>query len=350
MRALATCLLLLLQCCRAQRHTLLSVGHATLDATNVVSAADQRRPIITGCLEECGTVDQACVTQCQVCVEYNRCPSLIVNCTSCLLEARDAKVRNLNVASLAIDSGGVSMQREGIRQRLEKAKLEAMEAKRRLQQSRSVVLQAQRDAEWAAQRSREEVVALRAARLELRTAKDKAARWELRQAKKVKKMRSKAAELRAQQMRTLSHLRSIRQKLYRARLHAKQHPDDPHASHSVAIFGRSWQHLRWKVEAQQRAVAKAEEDLRKKQKDDAWVLKSIREDVQTVAKGLQKEMEDLHTTRDTERAARKRLNGAKQSYRDVAEESHELGVESAELRDELRAIKLPSYLPNPDLE
>lgn len=302
-----------------------------------------KRPIITGCLEECETTDQACVTDCQVCAERNHCPSLRVNCTSCLNQARDARVAGLGALNLAIDSGGVSLKREGLRQRLEKTRFEATDAKRRLRIQRGLVLQAQRDAEYAMKMSRDEDARLEDAREHLQKEKRKAADWELNHVKKVKRMRAKVAELRVEHMRTLAHLREVRRKLHLARKKVKKDPNDHHAIHEVAVYGKAWQRLRWKVEEQKEAVIEAEEALKKEQEDGAWVMRGIRKDVQRVAQELQGEFKHLHGNEGSERAARKRLNAAKMKYQKLADESQELAMKQAELRTELRAIKMPDF-------
>lgn len=308
-----------------------------------VNATEHHRLIITGCLQECSTEDQSCVTDCQVCAEKNKCPSLLVNCTSCLNEARDTRLHSLNAMNLAMDSGGISLKREGLREELVQAKFEASDAKRKLRVARGIVLQAQRDAEFAMQQSKDEISSLAAVKKTLRNEKLKAAEWELRNAKKVKKMRAEVAELRVEHMRTLSHLREVRAKLHFARKRVKEHPNDQRAVHDVAVFSKSWQQLRWKVEEQREAVKEAEAELKKEQDDASWVLKGIRKDVRGAAKDVEHEYHRLHDNEESERAARKRLNLAKQQYQELADRSQELASKTADLRMQLRAIQPPDF-------
>jgi len=333
----------------AERHELdlealrLRPRHLGLHQHGAKASWLHKRPIITGCLEECETTDQACVTDCQVCAERNHCPSLRVNCTSCLNQARDTRTAGLGVLNLAIDSGGVSLKREGLRQRLEKTRFEATDAKRALRVQRGLVLQAQRDAESAMKMSHDEDARLLDAKTHLQNEKRKAAEWELNHVKKVKRMRAKVAELRVEHMRTLSHLREVRRKLHVARKKVKRDPNDHGAIHEVAVYGKAWKRLRWKVEEQKEAVIEAEEALKKEQEDGAWVMRGIRKDVQRVAQELQGEYKLLRGDEGSERAARKRLNLAKQKYQKLSDQSQELAMKQAELRTELRAIKMPDF-------
>lgn len=330
---------------------------AALDAQHVAGRRGMRgavlRPILTGCLEECGIEDQSCVTQCEVCVEQNACPGLLTNCSSCLEEAHSIKQESLKRGDLATDSGGPALEHEGIRQRFRSARLEAMDTTRRLREARDGVLQAQRGVEWAVEETREEVDRLEKTEDHLAETKEEAERWTERSKTKLEEMRDQRTQLREDVNRTLRQLRVANKDLLQSKMELAEAKDLAHAGakvRKVIVTARVVTRLHWKLRKQSKEMRKAREAYKKQRHDSSWFQRGLQNEVQEVAQSVKKQAKMLDDAHEMERNSRRNLQTEKDEYREAAELRENLTDSAARLREELSSHPLPTYVPSEVLE
>jgi len=310
--------------------------------------ADLRRPIITGCLEECGTEDQSCVTQCEVCVEQQTCSDLQTNCTTCLDEAHEMKADMRRRGNVGSDSGGIPLEHEGIRQRHDLARLQAMDGTRRLRGARDGVLQAQRGVEWAAEESREEVDRLSGVQAHLDETKTDARRWSERSQAKLGELKQNRSDCRRAVQRTLRQLRVAEKRLEAAQKALAEAQDLAHAGakiRKVLITARVVTRLDWKVRKQEQLLVHSKEAYKKQQRDSTWFQHGLQKEVEEVDALVAKQESKLGEAHGLETSSRKQLQEAKDEYRAAAARRQNLTTAAAKLQRELLAHPLPSYVP-----
>lgn len=278
-----------------------------------------RRPIVTGCLGECGTKDQSCLTDCEVCVENHRCSVVHLGCHSCLRAARASRRKSEEKGRGPVnDSGGIPLIREGIRVHLQHAQLRAFDSHRALRKARDGIIKAQRDAEWASQERREAVARLHKVRLGLKDAESDVVKWELKHAKKMQAMRAKTSENRLARQRAKKRLKDAKDDLREA-MTQQQHRDagdeaeDQHRDQVATAVDAEWERRR-QVEEKQQAVVHAENDLRKVRNDADWLDRGLQKDVHKARARAKRTLQDLHTARAMERVTRQELEAAKRDY------------------------------------
>jgi len=105
------------------------------------------------------------------------------------MDRRDAE----KLHGLVSDGGGEPMIRADIKVHLARAQIQNLHSRRALREARGGVLEAQRQAEWASQERQEQTEYLREAKSNYEKSKDDVAKWRLKSARKLKKMRSDAA-------------------------------------------------------------------------------------------------------------------------------------------------------------
>lgn len=311
------------------------------------------RPIITGCLEECGTEDQSCVTQCEVCVEQNACPRLLGNCSVCLEEARSMKLDRFKRGDIGTDSGGQALEHEGIRQRFRFARLQAMDTTHDLRDRRDGVLQAQRGVEWAAEETREEVDRLKKTEDHLAETKDEAKRWGERSKAKLAEMHEQRLQLRKAVNRTLRQLRVANRDLAENKRELAEAEDLAHAGakvRKVIVNARVVTRLHWKLRKQKREMEKARTAYNKQKRDSSWFQRGLQKEVQEVAQVVKKQAKMLDDAHEMEKTSRKQLHKAKDKYREAAELRDNLTDTAARLQKELSSHPLPTYVPPEVLE
>lgn len=336
---------LLWPCAASPRKNLLSVGRRSVKSAFL-------RPIITGCLEECGTEDQSCVTQCEVCVEQNVCPQLQENCSACLDEARLMKERLRKVGDVGADAGGLALQHDGIRQRLQLARMQAMDSTHELRSARDGVLHAQRGVEWAAGETREEIRKFNKTEEHLVDTRKEADRWAERSKAKLAEMRDDRARLRKAENRTMRQLRAANKEIDRAKKELTEAEDLANAGakiRKVMIIARVVTRLRWKLRTQSDELRKLEDAYKKQKRDSKWFQRGLQKEVEEVARLVKKKVKVVDEAQDMERESRKQLQKAKLDYRRAAEKQQELEATVAELQQELLAHPLPMYVP-PEVE
>jgi len=314
-----------------------------------------RRPIITGCLEECGTEDQSCVTQCQVCVEQNNCESLVQNCSPCLQEVSAARELFKAHGNVTVDSGGASLVHEGIRQHLNHARLKAIESWRVLRKARAGVMEAQRNTEWAQAERKQEVRLLKEAKSELEENKDEGKNWGHRKARGLEEAREDVKNLQKDANRTKRQLVRVRVRLEEAKRRVAEAKDfvsaGPHAR-VVVVVTKLKQRLEWKLREQQRAVDKEMATLRREEKDARWYQRGLKRQNSKMARELKRRVEALRSLRASEILSREQRRKAKNSYREAVSKAQKWASEVQELRAELaeNPLQPPEPVRSPDAE
>lgn len=308
-----------------------------------IDGTAHRRPIITGCLKECGYKEQTCVTQCQVCIEQNEC-RILGKCDPCLREAHNARVRAKKIDKGILDDGGVSMMRDGMMAEMTAAKLLALESKRKLVKTRQGVLKAQREAEWAAEERHHAALHLIEERQVLKGARLEVTRWKLQNEKKLKAMRTRAREHRLERQKAERKLAAAKKK------HSKAERRLEKAADTQARKEDEERHAREVLERQQ-AVEDAERDVEKTSADGEWLDRGLRRRVKSAQSGARKAREELLVARAHERVARQRLDEAKVHYQTSVQSSQQADKAAEDSEQRLRKAPIQKvYSPYPEKE
>jgi len=304
---------------RRRRHIAAASAEHAVDAAE---GAASRRPIITGCLKECGYEEQTCVTQCQVCTEQNEC-RILGKCDSCMNAARASRSNAKTIDGGILDAGGAAMMRDGLMNEMTRARLAALDRLRELRSFREGVLKAQREAEWAAEERHASAKRLGEDRQVLKGARLEVTRWKLQNEKKLKVMRAKAREQRQERQKADRKLtaekRRYSQAEQRLRIAASNHSEsDGNVSASEEDEQDGGEDEVWRlareVEERQQAVEKAERDVEKTSADGEWLDRGLRRRVKGAQKGARTSREELLEARARERVSRERLDDAKKRY------------------------------------
>lgn len=250
------------------------------------------RPILTGCLQECGYKHNVCITMCEACVEKHRCTALrgesktffdkkAKKCDVCLKQTQKLRKWSQKSQANTIDSGGPPLLHDSYAQRLYAAEVDFADERRQLQKATDSVLEAQREVEWSAQERREERKRLDIAKVQLKAAQKKVGKWDAKH----------RGEMTVQEMAKSKHWRKVKQlkhQIRRAEAELEENEDELHEARRKRRFNhtdvdtleeKEWEQRR-KVEVLERDL-KDELDQKAKDKADAgWVASELREDVE----------------------------------------------------------------------
>ncbi|CAK0884235.1 unnamed protein product [Prorocentrum cordatum] len=291
-------------------------------------AARLGRPIVTGCLLECGVQDQSCVTQCQVCVEEQKCRTLRSDrCGVCLREVRDSTRARATANGVTIDSGGVPLAHEGVQVRLEAARFRSVDEIRLTRRARDAVLVAQRQVEWAAEEWTDQSHELHRAKARLKLAQEQYAISTVEHAKKVKKLESQIARTRLERARLQEELRGAEREARGAREAgagqgaARARAGGGRTSPEGAARGeavdkataREWA-LRRHLGMQERMEKHLEERLRYEEEHAKWLVRGLEKDVKKAEQDVEGAAGRLRYTRAIARLAEDNLREAKDRY------------------------------------
>lgn len=329
-----------------------------LDVLQIGRAVDSfflgksQRPIITGCLQECGVADQTCVTSCEVCVEQNECKSLGDNCDECLSQARMslkvAKFKKGDKHHYRIDSGGGSLVHDGLRNKLINAKLTAVNAKRQLLQARNNVLKAQRQAEWADEERSVQANKLHESKLALEDAESEVAQWKLHHEKKLKEMRVKRDKAREEAKDAEHALEETEEELEDAEKGMEDYDgeDEDKAEERVKKLEKM-------VDKEKQEVVQADDNLKEVGEDADWLDRGLREEVAQAERRVKDSIKDLRVARAVERQSRDQLEEAKVEYKKITQTSTVLETEVVGLESKIQENPLPPRdedFPEPTLK
>jgi len=287
---------------------------------------ERRRPIITGCLKECGTRDQSCATQCQVCVEMHGCKLLAdEECSECLEQVRATVRWSKTVNDGVLDSGGRSQLKDGVRMHLAATKLHVWDAKRHLHRARDGVINAQRQVEWAVEENRRQAERLQESESLLKRKEEEVVKWRTEHAKRLKALHGEVATMRKEQQRTKHHLRQglrrlrrVQQRLARSEEH-KEHWTRLEMAAEQAVKRR-----RKQCKEQKHDLKLLKERIQQREDDAVWLEKGLRREIREAKELVEKDRRQLQLERDFLCVSRERLEEAKQHYRKaVATTTHE---------------------------
>lgn len=301
-------------------------------------------PIITGCLAECGISDQACSTQCQVCVEKLECHKLEdEKCRGCRSEARKVRLSDSKRSNLGMDSGGTSLVHEGIRARLEVGRLESLRHKRLLRQLQGGILKFQRQAEWAAQERLNQRKKLHDAKLVLKQADGEVDGWELRSARNLKATRSHERELQTELLKTEAELDEAKKRLRVARLRLKRAKSSDERVRALKrleqakLKARKVQRL---AASRRRVLELVEEKLENEERDAKWLGRSSNKKRDAAKDAVDHAVTQLAAARGMERFSRERLEKAKLRYRKAAVTEEKINDEVTQLEADFKVTPL----------
>jgi len=309
---------------------------------------EHRKPIVTGCLEQCGVEETSCVTRCQVCVERHRCRSLH-RCAPCHEEVKSVMIWKKIGHGLTMDNGSTSLLRDGMRLRLERAQFKAHAAHRKLGTARQLVLKAEREVEWAEHETKSKEALLREATIRKEDAKAQVVHWELRHARTLKKMRALAAEKRREIMKLEQQLSQAKKRHQKAKIRLRRAANntidkDSGRNKYVASEELEWK-LRKEVQENRRAVRKAEKEYDQKEKDASWFHRGVKEKVKRAEAIVKEFKENLIEARAMERLARRRLERVKDLYLKVAKASNKCDQDANTIKLNMAKYRLPRYTP-----
>mmetsp|Transcript_15364 Transcript_15364/g.30250 ORF Transcript_15364/g.30250 Transcript_15364/m.30250 type:complete len:397 (-) Transcript_15364:71-1261(-) len=310
------------------------------------AAGSSRRPLITGCYSECGWQDQACITQCQVCVEMQRCKTVMgKKCRRCRLQALKAKhMRKKKKAdNMMFDSGGIASQHDHVRMHLFGAKLEALDAERQLRRARGEVLKAQRQAEWSMEESSDVAARLHEARRVLERKERELQDTKVLNAKALKMARSEVSDKRAE-------LKKTEARLVKAASRSKFVRQKFRYSRNRERWQRIWPSVRdahnklqAKANYQKATVKRLKDDLHKRETKARFMERGLTRENNKARQLVDEDNSRLHAAHAMERLLREQLEKAKEAYRKAASKSQKREATAAALRRDLNKHPLPTH-------
>mmetsp|Transcript_78398 Transcript_78398/g.199304 ORF Transcript_78398/g.199304 Transcript_78398/m.199304 type:complete len:364 (-) Transcript_78398:49-1140(-) len=308
----------------------------------------RKRPIITGCLAECGAGEQSCVTDCQVCVEKNVCGDL-ANCKICRDEARETKKRFEAQGNNSVlgDSGGAPLVHEGIRQLMMRAQLQSLEGHRRLRSSRTSVLEAQRLAEWAVEERKEELDKLRATRAEVDNNDKNKEMWLSRATLKLNGTREEVTALEKELRQKKKELNRLERRVEKRRV-AAIGGDISQASQmasEIVATTRVIRRMKWQIKELEKEVEKKEDVQRKEENDVKWFKKGLVDRGLRMARDMKEQVKSLKAMKANEKVYRQQLRSARQDYRNAVNLTRNFTHEVRRLETELEENPMPSFVP-----
>mmetsp|Transcript_86305 Transcript_86305/g.279456 ORF Transcript_86305/g.279456 Transcript_86305/m.279456 type:complete len:376 (+) Transcript_86305:143-1270(+) len=323
---------------------------AEWDAERDAVRAAESRPIITGCLLECGVRDQSCVTDCQVCVEEHGCPTVkSQGCEDCLHHAQEARRSISSGDDVMVDSGGASLLRDGVRNRLELARMKALDGKRLLYFARNTVLKAQRQAEWAIGEHSATVAGLRKMKGELKTKEEEAANWKLQSAEELNATRAEEAAQLAELEKREGQLTKAKRRLKRLRKQLLHEVMDGKRLREEVVAAKAvfWRRAR-RAKEEREKLQRLRDERQKTETNTKRVGKALSKELASTKQEVRKVLDRLRTTRAMDRLSREELDKAKQRYREAVAMSHRRDATVTRLRGELSKHPLPTFVPPED--
>jgi len=311
----------------------------------------QLRPIITGCLKACGVQDQTCATQCQVCVEMRGCKTLAAgDCGTCRAEVRAALRWSETVGDSLMDSGGQALLRDGVRLRLQHARLTALDAKRRLRRARGGILNAQRQAEWAADEHENEVTRLHESQSILRHKEHELEEWQQEHAQRLEAMRKELAKRREEVNRTKQHRARAKQRLFKMRRRLARAEGQRRESWQrlEAEAERSYERWHKRLKEERQAMKHLKQRLRKHEDNAEWIEEGLNREIREAQNLVDGDLRKLREARSMEELSRGELENAKQQYREAAVASQQRDTVAARLQERLAKFALTTTLPDSD--
>jgi len=278
---------------------------------------------------------------------------LATNCTECLEEVKADKRYMERMGNVAKDGGGTALAHEGVRQKLQVARLDSIDGARRLRLARSEVLESQRSAEWAEEETTEEKKKVEEAKKHLVETEEDVKKWSTRSEAKLNKMQKHLVDLRKGVNRTKLQLKVARAALFEGQAEVARAEDLSQAgarARKVMITLRVVTRLKWKLQKQKEEVRKAQKNYEDLEADSEWFKRGLQKEVQTVEVVVKDQEEKLQSAQAMEHKSRKQLQEAKDKYRESAAKSQNLTAEAARLQRLLLDHPLPTYVPPEVLE
>jgi len=313
--------------------------------------ASHLRPVITGCLRECGNRDQSCATQCQVCVEMSGCASLASeDCGACRAEVREARRWAETASAGTMDSGGRPMLREGAEMEFRHAHLSSLDAKRRLRHARGIILRAQRQAEWAHRENLEEVERLRESKTVLKRREEELKEWHQEHTERLRAMREELGERRGVLKRTERYLVRAKERLFRVRkrlgrFHAgKRHERWQHLEHEAE---EAYERRRAEVREQRRSIKRIRLKLRMRKEDAKWLGQGLRREIEEARELVGRDLGQVEATRGLWEHSRRELERAKERYWEASDVSRQRDAAAQDLKHRLDGFAAAAELRTP---
>lgn len=302
------------------------------------------RPIITGCFEQCGSEDQACVTQCQVCVEERACPTVqSPNCRKCLVHAHAARRAYTPLDDVILDSGGVPLLHDHVRSLLLGAQLAAYDARRLLRRARGSVLKAQRQAEWAMEETGDCAAKLSQSQAVLKNKDAELETWKLQNARKLKALRAKRSEQRAELKRTEVLLERARKRFALVQYKARYARNRQRWLRLLPQVRDSFVKLKAKAFRLREQVAESQKEVQEAESKGRWVERGLTRERDKAQQLVKKDVRRLHTAQQMERLLNDELDKAKATYRRASAASQVREAKAAELKVKLSQHPLPTH-------
>lgn len=304
----------------------------------------QSRPIVTGCLDNCGFEDTQCVTECQVCVEHHSC-DVITNCKACEEQVLKTRRSALKADVRAVDSGGKSLIHEGLRVKYLNAQMDLEEEEHKLLLARDDVITAQTTADWSSQERSEKSHALRAARQKKVGAQESVHRWSKKNAERLEraKHRLREAEQEAQEeQEKLKAAKTLLRKAHQRVKKAKEEEADEEVLKKAEE--QEWVAQR-RVEEEKQKVEELQDAVAKRKKEAKWVDKHLKKRVEGKQDDIEVAAKDLKDAQKGEKQAFKLLREKREAYRLQIKRSEAAEDNVERLEKELDEHPLPGQKP-----
>lgn len=313
-----------------------------------------KRPILTGCLQECGNKDTQCVTECQVCVEKSSCESL-EKCKACQKEVRKAMRSDARAPHSMTDSGGESLLHDGIRQKVENARFDLKEQQEKLLAARGAVVAAQHTVEHMSGERQEKAHELRLARSKRSDAEERVLKWDKANDHKLSKAENRLRAAQAEASREEMKLREAKEELRQARARVKEvkedikdddKDDETHAKKLKRAEDKEWK-VRRRIEKLKDEVEEAEKEVKKRRKEAAWVNRQLRKDVDYTVGEIKDAERALQEARVRETVAQSDLTASAKAYKKEIARSQAAQDRVHRYEKDLQKHPLPESLEPP---
>jgi len=265
---------------------LLDVALHSVSSLHIAESRElQGLPVVTGCVEECGSQDQQCITDCHVCVERAHCHNVQHNCTGCLDGVHAARSSAVKEDNYVDDSGGAPLAYQGLAEQLDLARHLQIRVNRRLRLVRQKVISATREVDYAGMEKREETNELKNATAALKQARKNEDQQDLDSERRVLK----------------HHRATARAAHERRRAEAESSKDLDPVARSEALD-------------RQQEAEEAEEAAEKAEENAKWVDKQQHREREIVSDSVEQDLEDLKMARQLEKLSENSLEKSKDEY------------------------------------
>lgn len=282
----------------------------------------------------------------------NNCERLASeNCGKCREEVRLARHWSETAGTEVLDSGGLPMLRDGVKNKLQDARLTSLDAKRRLRHARGVVLRAQRQAEWAHDENTKEVARLKESKGVLGSKEKELSDWHGEHTKKMEAIQMEWEEQRKELQRTRLQMHRAKDRLFRVRRNLAKFSHGQHAQRWKQLEKEAQERFKRRhlqVKEVKQALKALRMKLRMGEEDAKWLDQGMRKDIDEARELVQKDFRAVKATHLLWEHSVAELDEAKKHYWQALSVSHMSDSQAEVLNHRLSdfATTTPFSMPN----